>query len=191
MNFTDAVPTLKRIDYDVLYETVLTDIQHYAVLAVKDEKKLIDRILKANDAFKNKNGSRYERNIREAKNRIQGIDCLLQSLFEEKLGGNVTEAVFKRMVAKYETEQAKLITDTEHMEDELDECRRVQQDLTGWIARIKECLTIGTLTRAIAVELISRIEVSETYDADGEKTLDLEIFYKFGLKNSEYKNRAC
>ena len=179
-----AVCLPHRIDYDVLCEAVLTDIQQYAMLAVEDEKKLIDRILKANDAFKNKNVSRYEKNIREAKNRIREIDGLLQSLFEEKVSGNVTEAIFKRMAAKYEDEQIKLIADAEQMEDELDECQRVQQDLTGWIARIKECLTIDALTRTIAVELISRIEVSEAYDADGEKYLDLEIFYRFGLKKS-------
>ena len=171
-----------RIDHDVLCEAVLTDIQQYAVLAVNDEKKLIDRILKANDAFKNKNISRYEKNIRESKNRIREIDGLLQSLFEEKIKGDVSVDIFKRMAAKYEDEQSKLITDVEQMEAELDECQRVQQDLTGWIARIKECLTIDSLTRAIAVELIERIEVSETYDKDGEKNLDLEIFYRFGLK---------
>jgi len=180
-----------KIDYDVLYEAVLTDIQQYAVLALEDEQKLIDRILKSNDAFKNKNVSRYERNIREAKNRIREIDGLLQSLFEEKISGGVSGDTFKRMAAKYEDEQNVLVTDVEQMEAELEECQRVQQDLTGWIARIKECLTIDALTRAMAVELISRIEVSETYDADGEKYLDLEIFYKFGLKNSEDENRAC
>ncbi len=178
-----------RIDYDVLYEAVLTDIRQYAVLAVEDEKKLIERILKANDAFKNKSISRYEKNIRESKNRIQEIDGLLQSLFEEKLSGNVTDAMFKRMATKYEDEQTKLITDVEQMESELDECQRVQQDLTGWIERIKECLSVDVITRAIAVELINRIEVSETYDTNGEKTLDLEIFYKFGL-NSKNENRA-
>lgn len=179
-----------RIDYDVLYDAVLADIQQYATLAVDDEKKLIDRILKDNDAFKNKSVARYEKNIRESKNRIQEIDGLLQSLFEEKLNGNVTDAMFKRMATKYEDEQAKLIDEVKQMELELDECKRVQQDLTGWITRIKECLSVDTLTRAVAVELISRIEVSETYDTDGEKTLDLEIFYKFGIKNSKKENRA-
>jgi hypothetical protein len=40
------------------------------------------------------------------------------------------------------------------------------------------------LTRAIVVELIDRIEVSETYDMNGEKFLDINISYKFSLKNS-------
>jgi len=60
--------------------------------------------------------------------------------------------------------------------------------------RIKECLTIKTLTRALVVELIDRIEVSETYESGAEQTLDLEIFYKFGLKGASQdkakENRA-
>lgn len=67
-------------------------------------------------------------------------------------------------------------------------------DLTDWVNRVKECLTIDSLTRVIVVELIDRIEVSETYDMNGEKFLDINISYKFSLKNSNHKpqkiNRA-
>ena len=185
------VCTTHKIDYHVLYQAVLEDIQRYAVLAVEDEQALIDKILKANDDFKVKSLSRYERNIREAKNRIKIIDGLLQSLFEEKVGGNVSAETFRRMAAKYEDEQRQLQDEVIQLENELEESKRVEQDLTGWIKRIKECLTIDSITRAIAVELIDRIEVGETYDEAGEKNLDLEIFYKFGLKNSAKENRAC
>jgi hypothetical protein len=178
-----------RIDHAVLYEAVLADIKEYAVLAVQDENALIDRILKSNDEFKNKNISRYERNIRESKNRIREIDGLIQSLLEEKISGNVSDVIFKRMTAKFETEQTKLITDVEQMEIELAECQRVQSDLTGWISRIRECLTITELTRPIVCELIERIEIHEVYDADGEKNIDMEIFYKFGLTNAGKEKR--
>jgi len=103
----------------------------------------------------------------------------LQSLYEDKVAGEVTADLFKRMSKKYGDEQSRLITDAGHLEKELDECRRVQRDLTAWINRIKECLTIDSLTRAIVVELIDRIEVSEIYSVDGEKNLDISIRYKF------------
>ena len=44
-----------RISHNTIYQVVLTGIQQYAVLAVEDEKKLVDEILKTNDEFKNKN----------------------------------------------------------------------------------------------------------------------------------------
>jgi hypothetical protein len=181
---------MHNIEYDVLCQAVFADIQCYAVLALKDEQALINRILKANDEFQAKSLSRYERSIRESKNRIKQIDGLLQSLYEDKVKGEVTVDMFKRMAVKYEDEQRKLQDDVIQLKNELAESKRVEQDMTGWIKRIKECLTIDNLTRAIAVELIDRIEVSEEYDTDGEKTLDLEIFYKFGLKNTANENRA-
>ena len=87
------------------------------------------------------------------------------------------------MSKKYGEEQVRLIADVEQLESELDECKRVEKDLTGWIKRIKECMTINGLTRAIVVELIDRIDVSEVYNVDGEKNLDISISYKFGRYN--------
>ena len=172
-----------RLDYNTLYQAVLSGVQQYAVLAVEDEKKLIDEILKTSDEFKNKNVQRYERTIRESKNRIKEIDGILQNLYEDKISGEVTADVFKRMSQKYSEEQSKLITEVEQLESELDECKQVEKDLSGWINRIKECITIDDLTRAIVVELIDRIEVSEIYDVDGERNLDIDIHYKFGRFN--------
>jgi hypothetical protein len=179
------------VDYDTLYQAVLADIQRYATLAVEDEQKLIDKILRENEAFKEKNLARYERNIRESKNRITEIDKLVQSLYEQKIKGlasEMSDAMFRRMVNNYETEQRQLMADLEQLESEVDECKRVDKNLMDWIKRIRKCISIDAVTRAIAVELIDRIEVSEEYDKDGEKYLDVSIFYKFGLsKTSQNK----
>ena len=73
--------------------------------------------------------------------------------------------------------------DVEQLGCELDECKRVEKDLSSWIKCIKECITINSLTRAIVVELIDRIDVSEVYSVNGEKNLDISICYKFGRFN--------
>ncbi len=174
---------MHKIDHNVLYEAVLADLRRYAVLAAEDETKLIDKILRANSEFKVKNLARYEKGIRDAKNRIGKIDGLMQAAFEEKLEGNITAEALKRMMNKYEDEQRQLQADLIQMERECVECRQVEHDLTGWISRIKECLSIDGLTRAMAVELIDRIEVSQMREEGGEKVIDIEIYYKFGLKN--------
>ena len=178
------------IDLDVISQAVLFDVQRYAVLAVEDEKKLINRILQANNGFQLKNVARYEKSIRESKNRINEIDGILQNLYEDKLSGEITADIFKRMSQKYRDEQTKLIAETEQLERELDEGKRVQRDMSGLVERIKECLTIDSLTRAIVVDLIDRIDVSETYSVDGERTVDISIDYKFGRILDEEKELA-
>lgn len=106
---------------------------------------------------------------------------MVQSLFEEKVSGNISDELFKRMTAKYEIEQRSLMRELEKLESEIDECERVKKNLKNWIKRIKDCLSIDTITRTIAFELIDRIEVSEEYDKNSEKYIDISIFYKFGL----------
>jgi len=175
---------MHSIDYGVVHAEVLADMQRYAVLAIEDEKKLVDRILKDNNDFKDKSVSRYQRTIRESKNRVKQLDGFLASLFEEKLQGNVSDMQFKRLAQNYKDEQTKLMADISTMEIELEECQRIQHDLGAWIERVKECITIDSLTRQIVVELIDRIEVSETYTVDGQPTIDLHIAYRFGVSSS-------
>ena len=172
---------------DVLSQAVLTDIQRYAVLAAEDEAKLVDRILQANNAFQNKSLTRYEKTIRQSNNRIKEIDGILQNLYEDKLSGEITADIFKRMSQKYRDEQTKLISEAEQLEREMAECQSVQRDMTGLVKRIKECLAIESLTRAIVVELIDRIIVSKVYKINGEENIDLDIVYKFGRILDEKK----
>ena len=93
------------------------------------------------------------------------------------------------MSQKYSENQSKLIADVKQLEIELSEYKCTEQDLTGWVERIKECLNIDNLSRDVVVRLIDRIEVSQAYSIDGETNLDVSISYKFGRLSQ--KKRAC
>lgn len=62
---------------------------------------------------------------------------------------------------------------------ELQECEKNVQDLTSFISKIKKCLSLEALNRAMVVELIDTIEVSNVYELNGEKQMDLKIKFKF------------
>lgn len=177
------------VDYDTLYKAILSSVQQYAALAASDEKKLINDILKANSESKNKSIQRHEKTIRESKNRIKEIDGLLQNLYEDKVAGEITAELFKRMSHKYGEEQTKLIMDVEQFENELNEYNCAERDLADRVERIKECLSINNLSHDVVVGLIDRVEVSETYSVDGETNLDISISYKLGRLSQ--KKRAC
>jgi hypothetical protein len=181
---------VNRIDFQPLYDHVLADIQDYAVLAVEDERKLIDRILKSSTDSKEKSSKRYEKQIREAKNRVREIDGIVGKLYEDKLSGEITADIFKHLSAKFMEEHSKYSADIEQMESEYAECQRTEQDMGNWIQRVKDCLSIDAVTRTIAVELIDHIDVALSVADDGETYMDLEIFYKFGLTNTATKQRA-
>ena len=164
---------------ETIYRAVIEDIKEYAKLACSDERRLTDRLIKDNTQHADKISQRHEKFIREKENRLKEIDGLIQSLFEEKIGGNVPENIFKRMAKKYDDEQLALAEEIKKLTNELSDFKRNENDVALWIAKIKKCVSIEKLTREIVVELIDSIEISEVYEVDGELQQDINITYRF------------
>lgn len=161
-------------------QAVLADLREYAKLAYVDEAKLVNRLFAENEQQNRIAAARYEKQIKQKSNRHKEIVNLVQSLFEEKISGVLSENMFKQMIEKYEAEQAALEKEIENLNKELLEIRKVEMDISGWVTKIKKYLAIETLTREIVLELIDSIEISEVYILDGEKHQDIKITYRFG-----------
>ncbi len=175
---------------DTLSKAVIADLKQYAKLAQNDESKLIERLLKTHNSTKQKDIHRFEVQIKEKEYRVKEIDNLIQSLFEEKVSGIVPENIFKRMAKKYDDEQTRIFKELEELQKNLSACRETDKDISSWIAKIKKCLSLETLSREIVLELIERIEVSEVYERDGGEQQDINITYKFENTFSEKEKRA-
>ncbi len=52
-----------------------------------------------------------------------------------------------------------------------------------FISTVRKYTRAKKLTERMLNELIDRIEVSQMREEGGEKVIDIEIYYKFGLKN--------
>ena len=147
-------------------------------------------LLIGNSKFKEKNISRYEKTIIGKENRLKQIDGLIQSLFEEKLSGNVPENIFKRMAKKYDDERLQLDEELSQLKIELADCQKTEKDITAWIKKIKKCLSVENLSRTIVVELIDSIEVSKAYTMNGEAHQDINIKFKFQDCKRKKKEQA-
>jgi hypothetical protein len=171
-----------EINYDVVYKIVLADIQQYAVLAEQDERKLVSEILKANNKMKTQNLKRLEKEVREGKQRIKQIDKYYQSAYEDKVKKVITVERFQSMTADYDEEQAALTERIKPMENMYEHLKQTAHDVTIWVNKIKDCLKIETLTRAVIVGLIDTIEIKKTQDDNNAKAFDVTINYKFGAQ---------
>ena len=86
---------------------------------------------------------------------------------------------------KYDDEQIILAGEVEKLKLELIDLRKSEEDISKWVDKIKNCLSIEKLTREIVVELIDSIEVSEVYEVDEVPQQDIIITYRF---DSNFKN---
>jgi DNA invertase Pin-like site-specific DNA recombinase len=171
--------TSHEIKFDVISQAVLADIREYAALAAEDERELIERI-RDSDAVCNADSlKQLEKTLRECNERMKVIDKTIRSLYEDKVLGNITAERFRQMTAEYEKEYADLTAQARKLERECESRKRSERDMSAWIARIKDCLTIDALTRHVVVGLVDSIEISEAVIDEGGKTFDITIHYKF------------
>ncbi|WP_444659772.1 recombinase family protein [Caproiciproducens sp. R2] len=167
------------MDADTLESIILSDIQFYAQTAVTDEKKLMDRLLSFSGRERQNEKAAQGKALRDATNRISFLEDASKRLFEEKIAGNVPESLFRKMLSDYESELSELEAKAEDIRQSTQEEVNSESDVKNWIKLIKECVSINSLDRATAFQLIDHVDVHEQTDEDGHKSQSIQVKYNF------------
>ncbi len=191
-NYGKSVCSIHSISLPLLEATVLKDIRYHAKLIQTEEDAIISQIFRMQNQNNEQLIEQYQADIHSRKERLKEIDALYPKLFEEKQSGNITAAVFKKLMSDYENEQEELQAKTEALSKELFTLEKNLREIPKWTDAMKKYTAIQTLTRNIVLELIDSIKVSEQYIKDGSKQQDIVINYKFvgnmGRKRTADKN---
>lgn len=171
--------SIHTIDADMLESIILSDIQFYAQTAIKDEKKLMNRLLSFSGQERRNEKAAQEKILRDATNRILFIEDASKRLFEEKISGNVPESLFRKMLSDYESELSGLEAKAEDIRHNVQEETSSESDARAWIKLIKECVSIKRLDRATAFQLIDHVDVHEQTDDNGHKSQSIQVSYNF------------
>ena len=171
--------TSHTIDAEVLEHVLLHDIQHHAKTAVKDEQVLLDRLLAfSGEACKNENAA-IEKTLRDTESRISFIETAGKQLFEERVSGNVPDAMFKKMLAGYQIEIEALTQKSSELRSQIQDRHNNQADVKRWMRLIRECSSINRLDRAMLSQLVDQVSVHEQSDECGIRTQTVQIKYNF------------
>ena len=155
---------------------VLADIRSMAEFVINDEDA-------ARSAFLSKKAQQTEyqskadtKKMNETKARLEELENLMQSVYEDKVLGKIPEHICVNLLQKYETEQQTLKSELTGLEERLSAERRDKTDVEEFIQRLKKYFDIQELTREICLELIEYITVGEKSD---DKPRNINIYYKF------------
>ena len=101
----------------------------------------------------------------------------MQSVYEDKVSGEIPASMCAKLLAKYEEEQNTLSAEV----NEIEARQRVQkQDEDGvdeYISRLKKFRNAEYLTRQMCLELIDSVIV-DSFER-GRQERDIHIYYKF------------
>jgi len=171
--------TCHYIRKDTLTEIVLNDIRKHAKLAAEDENKLAQQLISMNGDKEERQIKALSSELSAAKSRHLELDRIIKRLFEQLVNETITDSRFQKLNAEYEAEQAGLEKRIGEIQDELDIVQQNRQDGAAWLDIIKEYANIRELDRIVLSELIDKITVGEARMVDGEKVVDVTIYYRF------------
>jgi len=168
-----------RVFYDDLYNAVLEDIRACAQMTFADRDKAISFVSKQKGKATATQEQTAAVKLKAADKRLADLNRLVDKLYEDFIGGRVTEANFGRLIAKYQQEQTDSEQQIAAMRDTLNEKTETESNILSWVDLIGRYHDIQALTAEILNELICRIEVHDRQTNGGELQQTVDIHYRF------------
>ena len=141
------------------------------------EKKFAKQMQEKSIDEQRKDLSRKRRELEKMEKRITELDTLFLRIYEDNVGGKLSDERFELMSKTYEAEQAekKLLAQT--LRIELDETKQKTDELEKFISKVKKITEIKELTPELVHEFISKIVVHAPYRKDKRRHQAIDIYY--------------
>lgn len=164
---------------DVLEKVVLDDIKRNACLASEKGEELAKQLYEQNGLKEETDVKKLKSDMGNLKIRYDELNLILKKLYEDNVTGRISNERFQIFLSEYETEQETVAKRITEFEKSISESENSKIDLSAWMELIKNYTKIKKLNRTILSELIDKITVGETQVVDGEKVVDITIYYRF------------
>ena len=111
--------------------------------------------------------------------RYEEIEHIIPKLYEDNLGGKLSDERFMKMSQTYETEQVTLGESIKALKTELSKKDQQANDITRFMHRIRKYTQIEELTVEIVNELIDKIIIHKPVGKTRGRIMNITIQYNF------------
>jgi len=161
----------------VLTELVLADLQRVLSYVKTHEDEFVRKATEYGKAEAKKVLELKKRELDRNTARINELDTLFRSLYEDKALGRLSDQQFIMLTSGYEDEKSTLETKIAELERSINVVRECRTDVDRFVKIVKQYTDIQELTFENVHEFIDRILVHEPNRET--KTRKVEIFYSF------------
>lgn len=164
---------------------IVDNIRLMARLVIDDEEAARKRFLAINNQGDAEKTANSRKNLAANQKRISELQGLIQSVYEDKYLGKITETSCGVLLGKYETELKALQEEQAKLTARLDTEKQNAEDVDKFIERVKKYADVQKLTREMCLELIEYITIDK-HPSDRKAERDIHIYYKFLDKPVEH-----
>lgn len=181
-------------------ETLLLDDLKRTLRFAQSQKEEFLRMLEENSEVKTK--QEIKENLRElsaAEERIKALDKIIQSLYEDKVAGILSEERYLKLSDTYETEQADLTEKAQMLKAEIEKDKKEKDEILDFLCLVEKYSSIEELTPEIIRSFVDKIIIHEKRKENGHYRQEVEIVYNFigavefpdFLDDDEYDGSSC
>lgn len=153
--------TIHHISDKVLYQLVLRSIQRLSSHIIADERGFAEELKSKWEAQANGKPQKQKDELQTINRRLNELDRLIGSLYENFISGLLPEKQYKSLMKKYSTEQDSLESQVSEIQEKLEQTKASSAHIGRFIKLIKKYKQPAELTKEMACELIDKIVVHE------------------------------
>lgn len=167
--------TNHTIDYDTLYQAVLTALRQQIHLTDDEKQHILDDMLKEAEQYDTSP-------IKNLENQLTVINNKLEQLFDDKYSGLIENAQFEALHQRFTKDKAEL-TDKLRTAQEQQGIKNSVEEITQRYLKFQKLIAeyddLQTLTPELLFKLIDRINVHQGKYINGVKHQQIDIWFKF------------
>ena len=161
-------------------ETLLLEDLRRTVRFAKSQKQTFLQLLQNNADEKEKQELKANtRELTAAEERIKALDKIIQSLYEDKVAGKLSEERYLKLSETYESEQAELTEKVKALKATLEKRKEQQNRIRDFMKLVERYSSIEELTPELIRSFVDKIIVHEKRKENGHYRQEVEIVYNF------------
>ena len=161
-------------------EALLLEDLRRTVRFARSQKQTFLQLLQNNADEKEKQELKANtRELTAAEERIKALDKIIQSLYEDKVAGKLSEERYLKLSETYESEQAGLTEKVKALKATLEKRKEQQSRIRDFMKLVERYSDIQDLTPEIIRSFVDRIIVHEKRKENGHYRQEVEIVYNF------------
>ena len=164
---------------------IVDNIRLMARLVIDDEETARQKFLAIKNQCDAEKTTNSHKNLAANQKRISELQGLIQSVYEDKYLGKITEISCGVLLGKYETELKALQEEQAKLTAKLDTEKQNAEDVDKFIERVRKYADVQKLTREMCLELIEYVTIDK-HPSDRKTERNIHIYYKFLDKHVEH-----
>ena len=187
--FGERACTSHYIQIKILNQIVLEDIRSKISLVAADEASVRQDYIRRASRLTEAESAASRRQSRRLKARLEELERLLLSVYEDKVAGRIPAEVCVSLLEKYQAEKNAAKAELAELERREADTRQRQADVDEFIRRLKSYMDVPELTREMCMELIEFVTVDECPGKYSKQPREIHIYYKLIDKQASQQQK--